>query len=587
MDDAREEVRRRTDLAELVSARVPLRRSGKNLVGLCPFHDDHRPSFYVSSDTGRYKCFSCGEAGDIFDWVMKTQGLDFPDALKELASRAGVELKSHTTATSGERVVREQHELAMNVALTVFREQFEQSSAAQHYCRRRGLADPTLAKWQIGYAPDGGEVLAARLRKEGVPLALARELFLVEEDGRNGYYDRFRNRIIFPIRDDRGRLVAFGGRTLGDGQPKYINSSDTPLYTKSRVLYGLDQAKVRFVKSRSATLAEGYLDVIALHEAGVDDAVASLGTSLTSEQAALLARFVERVTLLYDGDDAGRRATERALDVLAESKLAVRVTTPAPDTDPDTLLRKEGAEAVRRLTSSAISAFTFRVRDLELRTAPSDPAFWPDAIALLATAPSEIELEAELVRLASRHPTLRDPRLAQQAIRRDVEAIRGGRPENRRSRAVSDLPVRAVLQPVELAIFGAIANPDLRSGAWPILDLASMLPTLEGQVLARNLQGVFGNTPPEGPLSEWIARLGSREQEVFSNAMLDMRAQNVTREQVQDSEAFIRRRNRELAVSRKRQRGVGNDEDARRAIAELREIKADTGPNKDSRGVLE
>lgn len=278
MTDEREEVRSRTDIVDLVSQRVVLKRVGKHYSGLCPFHDDKHPSFSVDAQSGRYRCWSCNESGDVFTWVMKTENLDFTEALKFLALRAGIALSGQTKGLpKGERELLDQ---AMGQALSYFQEQLHTNSAAADYCQRRDLSPEVLAAWNIGFAPDSNQGLAVRLKRLGLPLSICRDLFLVEQDASGGYYDRFRNRLMFPIFDERSRLVAFGGRLLGAGQPKYINSSDTPLYRKGKVLYGLAAARETLIRTRQAVLVEGYLDVIACHRSGITAAVASLGTAL-------------------------------------------------------------------------------------------------------------------------------------------------------------------------------------------------------------------------------------------------------------------------------------------------------------------
>ncbi|MCH8980224.1 MAG: DNA primase, partial [Armatimonadetes bacterium] len=277
MADERELVRSRIDILDLVGQRVRLKRSGKNWTGLCPFHEDRNPSFSVSPDIGRYKCWSCDASGDVFTWVMETQGVEFREALEILAKQAGVEL---TRGSRQDHTRRRRMTDAMAVALDFFRDQLQVSQRAREYCKGRGLDDDTLARWDIGYAPDLGEALAAELKKKGCKLSECRELFLVDGNEQIGYGDRFRGRVIFPIRDDQGNLIAFGGRIIGDGRPKYINSSDTPLFSKSRTLYGMHRARDTVRKLRRAVVVEGYLDVIACHRAGVTNAVATLGTSL-------------------------------------------------------------------------------------------------------------------------------------------------------------------------------------------------------------------------------------------------------------------------------------------------------------------
>ncbi len=362
MNDDRDEIRRRIDLVDLVSQRVRLKRSGKNYTGLCPFHDDKSPSFYVNPALGRYTCFSCGEKGDVFTWTMKTQGLEFREALQLLADQAGVKLTSYSGPTQ-DKSEREGWLATMQSALIFYRNELGKSSTAKTYCDNRDIPQSVIDEWELGYAPSVREGLVSQLKRDGHQLVEAERLFLVQGDQQNGYTDKFFGRLMFPIRDDRGDLVGFGGRVLGDGTPKYINSSDTPLYRKSRVLYGFHKARDRMMKERHAVLVEGYLDVIACHRAGVKEAVASLGTSLAEDHAKLLKRFCDKVTILYDADKAGEKAAMRAVEILGEVGLQCRIALMPQGEDPDTLLRqkerKQSKKPLRKRKALSTSRFAF------------------------------------------------------------------------------------------------------------------------------------------------------------------------------------------------------------------------------------
>ncbi len=571
MTDERDEVRRRTDIVQLVGQRVQLRPSGKGYLGLCPFHDDRKPSFTVNPILGRYKCWSCGEGGDVFTWVMKTQGVEFYDALKELAQQAGVEL--HTRGPAPDRSERQRQVGIMEAAQGFFRDQFEKSPPTQQYAIGRGLDAQTIERWGLGYAPDSGEALVSFLRRNGHSLEEAKSLFLVDTGERGDTYAKFRGRLMFPIRDERGELVAFGGRLMRDGQPKYINSGDTPLYHKSRLLYGADLARVRWQKSRRATLCEGYLDVIACHRAGVDDAVASLGTSLTDEQAKLFERFVDRVTILYDADAAGQKAAARAVEILAKTKVSVRIGRMKPGDDPDTLLQRDGAEAVRMAVEEAISAFEFSLRLHEVSVPPADPDFWPRAIELLAAAPTEIEMEAQIERIAGLHPTIRDLRTAQEALRRDVGRLRAPAPESR-PRRTGEFQAQTPLKPLEIAVFGAIIRPDLRAQTWPFLDFASYMITDAGKELARELYALFGDQPPEGEIDGWISDLSDASIDVLNTVTMDLRVRDLDIDVVTESIERLGLRSRRLGVRRIKERATDGDDDAARdAIDQIRKLK--------------
>lgn len=467
MADERDEIRSRIDIVELVGREIHLSQQGKTWKGLCPFHQDKNPSFTVSRQTGRYKCWACGESGDIFTWVMKRQNVDFADAIRTLAKEAGVELSHRGPQTPPS--VKMAQEAAMEATLAFFREHLTKSETAREYCERRGLDSETLADWEVGYAPEVAGALAVHLKKRGFSLAESKVLFLVDEDAHGGFFDKFRGRLMFPIRDEKGALVAFGGRLIGDGQPKYINSGDTPLYRKSKVLYGMSRARTHFGKDRRAVLVEGYLDVIACHRAGVTSALASLGTALSEDHARLLKRWVDEVVILYDSDPAGQKAAERAVSILGAEGLRVRVALMPQGEDPDTLLRNAGPAAVRQAVETGLSPLDYKMQVLESKRGQmAAEEFWSGAVQLLAEAPTEMELHRHLLRLAGQYPGMPDVTRAERALRREVNKFRrssqgSGRPVARPmqiSQTASQLPSQ------ELVVFRAFLSLEFRTSGW-------------------------------------------------------------------------------------------------------------------------
>lgn len=512
MADEVDEVRARIDIVDLVeSTGVALRKTGRNFLGLCPFHPDRKPSLTVTPLTGRYKCFACGEGGDIFNWVMKTQNVDFPEALRRLAERAGVTLSRRNAAESAvARSETETQRKMMEAALAFFRSELSKSTTAKEYCERRSLDAATLKTWEIGYAPDVGEALVALLKREGFSLATAKELFLVDGDSSRGYGDKFRGRIIFAIRDERGHVVAFGGRVLGDALPKYINSADTPLYRKSRVVFGLWQARDRMRLTRNAILTEGYLDTIACHQAGLSEAVASLGTSLTEEQAKLLKRWADVATILYDGDDAGLKAADRAATILGDAGLVVKIAMLPPGQDPDTLLRSNGPQALKEVVDAAVSPLDFRIAVLERTVKPSDPAFWNEAYALLATAPNELEMMRHVERLAPQYPGVSDVIAARKALR--SEALRRKRAGKRNSLepslpTIASVAVRSV-DSAELALLHAYLSLPDREELHAYMTDPSLFTTETGRQISAAVLDAFPASAPDGPPATWLANLG-------------------------------------------------------------------------------
>lgn len=510
MSDERDQVRSRVSLVELVGQRVVLKRAGKDWKGLCPFHNDRNPSFQVSDVTGSYRCWSCGARGDIFNWVMETQRVEFREALRILAEIAGIELTSGPSPVDRSRATV--YETAMQTALQFFREQLSATPPALNYCDRRGLDAATRDAWELGFGPAQGEALATALKRAGVALADAKELFLVDGDAGSGYHDRFRGRLIFPIRDARGRLVAFGGRLLGDGQPKYINSSDTPLYSKRKVLYGMNRAQDAIAARRRAVLVEGYLDVIACHRAGVIEAVASLGTSLSEDHAQTLRRWSDEVVVLYDADAAGLKAADRAADLLLAEGVRVRVAQLPPGDDPDTLLRTVGPDAVVKAAANGLTPLDFRMAQLRTRNSVSDEAFWTEAVALLALAPSPLEAERHILELAGQYPGLRDPMAAAVAIRRLISAARipgpesgGGAVARRRPRqlrgAVSEM------NGPEQAVFEALFDPELIASAWTAIQEPELFVSGVAYEMSVALTESFPRGAPSGTAAAWLSQV--------------------------------------------------------------------------------
>ena len=347
-----DEVRARTLLSALVGKTLKLTKKGREFAACCPFHNEKTPSFYVNDDKGFYHCFGCGAHGDAIRWLTDSQGLPFMDAVKELAATAGLELPAQD-ARGVQRAERARglHDV-MAAAAAWFEEQYGGlgGSAARAYVERRGIGEPTRKAFGLGYAPDGRAGLRRALERFGDPLLIEAGL-LIQVDDREPY-DRFRDRLMIPIRDPRGRVIAFGGRVIGQGEPKYLNSPETPLFDKGRTLYNLDRAAPAARKADRLIVVEGYLDVIALAQAGIDEAVAPLGTALTELQLERLWRQVDTPLLCFDGDAAGQkaafRAATRALPGLQPGRSLAFLTLP-PGQDPDDLVRAGGAAAFEAL----------------------------------------------------------------------------------------------------------------------------------------------------------------------------------------------------------------------------------------------
>ncbi|MCU0558898.1 MAG: DNA primase [Desulfobacterales bacterium] len=371
-DDKVSEIRHAVDITDVVSETVILKRAGKNLVGLCPFHAEKTPSFSVSPDKQIFYCFGCGCGGDVFAFVMKRDGLAFAEALRALARRSGIDLPERALSREDQHRLKERERLfeINRLALHYFAQHLGQHPSGRAplaYLERRGVTRRSIEAFQLGYAPKGWDGLLAFMGGRSVPPGFVEKagLAVPRKDG-SGFYDRFRDRIMFPILDDASRVVAFGGRVLDDSTPKYLNSPETPIYTKRNVLYGLNRAKERCRSLGSVFIVEGYLDLIALHQAGLENAVATLGTALTAEHIRALTRHAGRMVLVYDSDEAGIRSAQRCVslfwkehadfrrgDVFQEDQADTRILVLPEGEDPDSFIKRRGAEAFERLAQSA------------------------------------------------------------------------------------------------------------------------------------------------------------------------------------------------------------------------------------------
>ena len=370
-DEVVEEVRARADLVEVVGESVPLKRSGKDWKGKCPFHEDRTPSFYVVPAKGFYNCFGCGASGDVFDLVMKRTGLDFIETVKQVGARFGVEVREVGRTEEAEDPLRSHHE-ANAFAREYYRSRLahpEEGKRGRAYLQERGIDQETSDRFGLGFAPDEWRGLREAAAVHEIPDELLLEVGLITTSERSSEpYDRFRNRIIFPIESVSGKVVAFGGRVLGGagkGVPKYLNSPESPVYHKGQQLYALGWNRHAIRKEGVALVVEGYMDVVALSAGGVDHAVATLGTALTPEQAHLLKRYTQRALLLFDSDEAGLRATFRGADVLLAAGIHPSVVTLPRGEDPDTLIRKEGAKGLRRYLDGALDVMDRKLQLLD------------------------------------------------------------------------------------------------------------------------------------------------------------------------------------------------------------------------------
>ena len=376
-DDIIEEVRQKNDIVDVVSQYVKLTRKGSSYFGLCPFHNEKTPSFSVTPGKQMYYfyCFGCGAGGNVFNFIMEYENYTFGEALKHLADRAGVELPKIEYSREVREKAQERAELLEinKQAAQYFYYQLRTEKGAQgyQYLTGRGLSEETMRKFGLGYSDKFGGGLYQFLKSKGYGDDRLRESGLFNVDERHGMYDKFWNRVIFPIMDVNNRVIGFGGRVMGDGKPKYLNSPETKIFDKSRNLYGLNVA--RTTRRKYLILCEGYMDVISMHQAGFTNAVASLGTALTSGHASLLKRYTQEVLLLYDSDEAGVRAALRAIPILREAGVNSRVVNLRPYKDPDEFIKNLGAEAFEERLEQASDSFMFRVSIAESEFPMEEP----------------------------------------------------------------------------------------------------------------------------------------------------------------------------------------------------------------------
>ncbi len=374
-DDTIEEVRSRNDIVEVISGYVRLQKKGSSYFGLCPFHNEKSPSFSVSPGKQMYYCFGCGAGGNVFTFIMEYENYSFPEAVKFLADRAGMSLPEPEYSEEA----RQQADLRQTIlelnkqaaAYYYYQLHRDKDGQAYGYLKGRALADETIKKFGLGYASRFSNHLYTYLKGKGYKDEMLMQSGLFGADEKNGVYDKFWNRVMFPIMDVNGRVIGFGGRVMGDGKPKYLNSPETKIFDKSRNLYGLNIARTS--RKPNLIICEGYMDVIALHQAGFTNAVASLGTALTIQQANLMKRYVKEVLLAYDSDNAGVKAALRGIQILKSAGLSVKVIDMRPYKDPDEFIQNMGAEAYEERIAAAENSFMYELKIMEADYDMKDP----------------------------------------------------------------------------------------------------------------------------------------------------------------------------------------------------------------------
>jgi DNA primase len=487
-------VRDAVDVVEIASDYTRLRRGGRSLTGLCPLHKEKTPSFSVDQDKGVFYCFGCGRGGDAIKLHMELTGDDFPTAIENLANRYGIPIPARSARGRKEMEAAERHLRALEEAEKFFVSALARAAGPRTYLERRQISPELVERFGLGFAPDGWRHLLEALHPR-LPLDDLEAAGLVARSDKPGHkpYDRFRNRLIFPIRSAAGRLVGFGGRTLGDDQAKYLNTSETASFSKGRLLYGLDLARRAIRERGRVLLVEGYFDVIGAVASGIDETVAVMGTALTEEQSALLARYSDEVIVGYDGDDAGENAFRRAMPLLLAAGLGVRRARFDEGHDPDSLRQEEGEEAVRRAVDSAVDGVTAEIERLTPTSVHREPRM-------------RAEAAREITRLLRPIPdaVLRYG-YAQQAAERlgvPVELLMRGldaRPRAQRPEEPTAARPPSPVKSLEEAVLHRIVDA-LGSEKVPSLPPAERLPEPEVFLdpACRNIFGVFSRLYKEG-----------------------------------------------------------------------------------------
>ena len=452
-DDKIEEVRRRADIASLIGEYVTLKKAGKNYLGLCPFHREKTPSFTVSPDKQMFYCFGCSEGGNVFSFLMKLNHLTFPEAVRHLAKKVGVIIPDRTMSreekeryTLAEQI-RQVNELAAGFFMNTL--QSPAGEDAREYLRKRGIGESAVRTFRLGFAPETWSHLLEFLEKKGVSPKLAEQAgLLVERTGKSqGYYDRFRGRVMIPIEDVDGRVIAFGGRVIGAGEPKYMNSPESAVYTKGNTLYGLARTREAVREKGFALLVEGYFDLIALWNAGIPNVVAMLGTALTRAQVDLIRRYTTRVVAVFDPDEAGRKALARSLELFLAGNVHARAVILPDGHDPDEFVRIHGREKMDEAVARAWPMADYYIDQIlgGRGTLEEDRDKLREAVSFLSRLEDDVERNLFIKKVAEALV------VDEEVLKKEVQRILSHSP----STVPSDLPRRptaAEMDPSELSL---------------------------------------------------------------------------------------------------------------------------------------
>ena len=568
--DFAQHVKSMADIARVVGETVTLKRSGSNYLGLCPFHQEKTPSFSVHATRQFYYCFGCGAKGDVFRFVMEMEKVPFPESVRRVAQRMGIPVPVQATgeAASPEAKLRKALEEIHQKALAFYRKQLQSAEAApvRELIKERGVTDESVEEFGLGYAPGGGDALARFLGREGFAPNVLEASGLVLRRNTGGHFDRFRGRWMFPIANETGKTIAFAGRALGSDQPKYTNSPETPLYTKSRVLYNLSRAREAIRKANVTLLVEGYMDAIAAWQAGVKNVVASCGTTLTEAQVHMLVRHAPEVVVSYDPDSAGVAATDRSLGLLLEGEMQVRILRLPGRLDPDQYIRQSGADAYQAQIAEAQPVFRYlagRAIELHAATTPETKvAALNFVLPFVTRVPNKLmraELAADIAQKMSVSTGLVWEAFRKAAVERR-QAVEAPTTASRIPNAEAML-IRLLLD-----------SEEARKEIGNLLKTKGLLEELESRTVISTLLGMIegGATPDLASLTD---RLEESQQRLLAEVMFDNEARPVSIEEINTSILALERRRlqRQRVTLQQKIQEAQKSQDSQLALDLLRE----------------
>ncbi|MDD3905904.1 MAG: DNA primase [Candidatus Omnitrophica bacterium] len=449
-----DQIQEKTDIVEVISRYLPLKKFGRNYKAPCPFHNEKTPSFIVSPDKQIYHCFGCGAGGNVFSFLMKHESLQFPEVIEMLAKDCGVVLPKSSFARGADSVLADKLYNINELACRFFQAGLGGNKTAGDYIRSRGVSFEALKKFKIGFAPDSWDALITFFKKNSIEPALLEKAGLVVANDKGGHYDRFRNRLIFPIIDLKGRVVGFGARVLDSSLPKYLNSPETPIYSKGRNLYGLNFSKDDIKKSGHFLVVEGYLDFIVPYQAGITNIIATLGTALTADQIKLLKRFAGTAVMVYDPDEAGEAASLRNLDLFISEDVSVYIAELPAGFDPDSYIRKFGVDEFLKLKKSSKNLFDYKLSKLSNRYNINTPHGKMGIAAEMLPTIARINnavLKATLIKKLADCLAVDE-----ESIKTELKKVKGDYSERRHVAALPEARQKAPAQSAEITILAML-----------------------------------------------------------------------------------------------------------------------------------